>query len=270
MSYKLTVLVENTAPKDGELKAEHGLSVFVETPNTAFLFDCGQTGMAWRNAARLGIDLTRIEFVVLSHSHYDHAGGFPELLQYAKPTSVYVGHDFWQEKFSYDDVNGQYVYKGCGFQESDLRDWGISEHMCENTISLDDYASIFTNFDSQYSFERIPQKFRRGKEKESDLFDDEICLLLREKDGLALVVGCSHKGILNIVSTVKKRTGLPVHRIVGGIHLSKECHERIEMTIRELRLLGVKELNLCHCSGADVPGRIQTGTVIEISNICLL
>lgn len=53
MSCKITVLLENTAPEG--LEAEHGLSLFVETPETTFIFDCGQTGMAWRNAERLGI-----------------------------------------------------------------------------------------------------------------------------------------------------------------------------------------------------------------------
>ena len=67
-----------------------------------------------------------------------------------------------------------------------------------------------------YAFERIPQKFVRGEAKEPDSFDDEICLLIKERDGLALVVGCSHQGILNITATVKARTGLPVRRIIGG------------------------------------------------------
>ena len=115
-----------------------------------------------------------------------------------------------------------------------------------------------------YAFERIPQKFVRGEAKEPDSFDDEICLLIKERDGLALVVGCSHQGILNITATVKARTGLPVRRIIGGIHLSNEGKERIDETLRELKRLDVQTLNLCHCSGADVPGRISTGTVITL------
>jgi len=58
MSCKLTLLLENTAPRCEKLDSEHGLSVFVETPNTKFVFDCGHTGIAWKNALKLGIDLT--------------------------------------------------------------------------------------------------------------------------------------------------------------------------------------------------------------------
>lgn len=261
MSCKITVLVENSAP-DG-LEAEHGLSLFVETSESAFIFDCGQSGMAWRNAERLGIHLSSARFAVISHSHYDHAGGFPSLLEYGKPEALYVGPHFWEEKYSRDDENDRYIYKGCGFKKEDLDSWGVEERVCEGLLPLDSCAQLFTGFEKHYAFERIPQKFVRGEAKAPDSFDDEICLLTKERDGLALVVGCSHQGILNITATVKERTGLPVRRIIGGIHLSNEGKERIDETLRELERLGVQTLNLCHCSGADVPGRISTGSIIE-------
>lgn len=112
MSYKITVLVENSVPQGSDLEAEHGLSLFVETPESKFIFDCGHTDLAWRNAVRMGVDLSMVQFVVLSHSHYDHAGGFPSLLEYVKPKEVYIGRDFWQEKFSWSKENDQYLYRG--------------------------------------------------------------------------------------------------------------------------------------------------------------
>ena len=69
----ITVLIENTALPEDNLLAEHGLSLLVETPESTFLFDCGQTEAAWKNAIRLGIDFSGMQSVVLSHSHYDHA-----------------------------------------------------------------------------------------------------------------------------------------------------------------------------------------------------
>ena len=88
---KLSVLM-NDWVVDGplELEAEHGLSFYVETPQSKFLFDCGHTGAAWRNAEKMGLDLSAVEFVALSHSHYDHAGGFPSLLEYVKPKVLYT------------------------------------------------------------------------------------------------------------------------------------------------------------------------------------
>lgn len=265
MSYKITVLVENSVPTGSPLEAEHGLSFFVETPESHFLFDCGHTGAAWRNAARMGVDLSTVQFVVLSHSHYDHAGGFPSLLEYVKPKEVYIGTDFWQEKFSWSRENDQYLYRGCGFSEADLLSWNIEQKVCRDILPLDSYAQLITGFSCRYAFEIIPEKFRRGEAKAPDPFDDEICLMLKEHDGYALIVGCSHKGILNIVYSVKDRSGSPIRHVIGGIHLSGESEDRMGQTLDELHNLGVKKLNLCHCSGANLPDKICTGSVIEIS-----
>lgn len=264
MKSRVTVLVENTAADESTLESEHGLSLYIETPETKFIFDCGHTGLAWENAEKMGIDLQDVKMVVLSHSHYDHGGGFPALLKYCQPKTLYTGRNFWQEKYSYDKESGEYLYKGCGFTADDLAKWQVEQKVCVDSLPIDDYASIITGFDRQYTFEDIPEKFCRGGQKEADPFNDEICLLLKEGDGLAMVVGCSHRGILNMVAAVKNKTGQPVRRIIGGIHLSKASKERMEQTLPELRSLGVQELNLCHCSGAEVPGRISTGSVIEI------
>lgn len=141
------------------------------------------------------------------------------------------------------------------------------QRVCKDSLPIDAYASIITGFDQHYPFEQIPAKFCRGENKEADPFDDEICLLLKEDDGLAMVVGCSHRGILNMVSAVKAKTGQNVRRIIGGIHLSKAGQGRVDQTLHELQNLGVQELNLCHCSGIDVLGKIATGSVIEMKNL---
>ncbi len=263
MSCKITVLLENSAPAG--LEAEHGLSLFVETPETTFIFDCGQTGMAWRNASRLGIQLSSARFVVISHAHYDHAKGFPSLLEHVKPEALYTGPGFWREKYTCDSESGQYLYKGGGFTAANLAHWGIAHRVCEDVLALDSTARLMTGFDMRCPFERIPSGFRRGDAKEPDPFDDEVCLLLKEGDGLALIVGCSHRGILNIVSAVRARTGLPVRRVLGGIHLDGADRSRTEKTLKEFDRLGIHEQDLCHCSGNAVSGRISTGSVIVIA-----
>lgn len=247
--YTLRVLINDwVEEKPWELEGEHGLSFYIETPESKFLFDCGHTGAAWRNAEKMGVDLSAVDFVALSHSHYDHAGGFPALLKHVKPKVLYTGPDFWQEKYSYDKETDKYHYKGCGFTEDELAAWGIEHRECQDMLKLDNCAALFTGFDRKYDFETIPEKFVRGEDKTPDPFDDEICLLLEEGNGYAMVVGCSHRGIVNMVSAVKARTGKQVVRVVGGIHLVGASDERISQTFKELRKLGVEFFNLCHCS----------------------
>ena len=61
MKSKVTVLVENTVAEESTLESEHGLSLYIETPETKFIFDCGHTGLAWKNAGKLGIDLQAVK-----------------------------------------------------------------------------------------------------------------------------------------------------------------------------------------------------------------
>ena len=258
MAVELTVLLENTT-RDSRLEAEHGLSMMVETPTTKFIFDCGQSEMTWRNAARLGLDLSTVDLVVLSHSHYDHAGGYRSMP--VKPKILYTGKNFWDEKFS--AVDGGYKYRGAGFDQNDLDGWSVRQKICNDRLDIGDGLYLIGKFGRKYPFETIPKKFVRGVDKRPDPFDDEICLAIRGRDGLTVIAGCSHVGILNIVSTVHGRLNYPVVGVVGGIHLANENPARIDATMNELKNLGVKNLRLCHCSGRS---DIATGSKIIIED----
>ena len=259
---KLTVLIENTRAENSSLIAEHGLSFFIETRHKKFLFDCGHTGAACQNARALGVDLSAIKFIVLSHSHYDHAGGFPTLLNFAPIEKIYTGENFWEEKFSNE------LYRGCGFDENFLAARGIEQVVCRDVVELDEDAWLVGNFKRRYDFETIPKKFLRGDKKIPDDFSDEIILLLRTGDGLTVVTACAHSGILNIVADVREKFSLPVVSVIGGLHLSGATNERINRTLDELKNFGVKKILPCHCSGEEfikICGeRISTGSVIEI------
>jgi 7,8-dihydropterin-6-yl-methyl-4-(beta-D-ribofuranosyl)aminobenzene 5'-phosphate synthase len=256
----LKVLIEDTT-FNPDLECEHGLSLYVETPTLKFIFDCGQSDLAWKNAEKLGVDLKKINFVVISHAHFDHAGGFPALTKFVKPKFIYTGRNFWQEKFS-KTADG-FKYRGAGFTFQDLARWKIEQKVCDDILQLDNDSWLIGNFQRWYKFETIPEKFVRGENKIADNFDDEICLVLREGDGVAVVVACSHVGILNIVSTVQKRLDLPIKSLIGGVHLLNASDERIEKTFDTLENLGVQSFKLCHCSGDKIRTKFSTGSFLE-------
>ena len=266
MKTRLKVLIEDKNFKPA-LASEHGLSFFVEGEQSTFIFDCGHTGLAWKNAVKLDVDLTAINFVVISHSHYDHAGGFPSLLNYFTPKILYTGIDFWIEKFSRADE--KFLYKGAGFTAEDLVRWNIQHKICRDVLQLDDKTFLVGKFEQQFDFETIPKKFVRGENKLPDTFSDEICMVLCDAKGLTVMVGCSHVGIANIVSTIAKRFNQPIIRVIGGVHLLNADNERIDKTLHVLKNFGVRDLKLCHCSGEKICGKIDaeilsTGSVFEI------
>ena len=244
------------------LESEHGISIFVESDSLKFLFDCGQTEMTFRNAIKLGVDLSAINFVVISHAHYDHAGGFPALLKYVTPKILYTGIDFWLEKFSRKENN--FVYRGAGFTEKNLADWNVEQKICHDVLKLDDKIFLVGNFARRFDFEKIPAKFVRGENKLPDTFSDEICMVIRGNDGLNVIVGCSHVGILNIVSTIAERFNEKIFRVIGGVHLNNADDERIEKTLAELKNFGVRDFKLCHCSGEKICANISTGDIINL------
>ena len=263
---KLTVLIENTKPDGSELKAEHGLSFLVETARRSFIFDCGHTGAAFDNAEALGVDVSGIKLVALSHAHYDHAGGFRKLCDLAQVETLITGENFWEEKFSREGDG--FKYRGCGFDEDFLKTRGIEQVVCRDVIELDATAWLVGNFKRRYAFETIPRKFVRGSQKVLDDFQDEIALVVREGDGLAIVTACAHCGVLNIVADVRDRFALPIVSVIGGLHLTGATRERIFKTLRELEALGVKKILPCHCSGeefmSNASDRIKTGSVIQL------
>ena len=269
----IKILLEDTGSENRSLELEHGLSLYVETPQSVFVFDHGATGMAWRNAPRLHAALSRVQFAVCSHAHYDHAGGFPALLQQAKPQVLYTGAGFWDEKYSWNPGENKYTYLGAGFGAEDLADWGVEQRICRDTVVLDDSCWLMGNFPRVCAFETIPARFVCGPDRHADSFGDEICLVVREGEGVAVIAGCSHPGILNMVTAVHERLRLPVLSVMGGTHLMEADAARIDQTLLRLRAMGVRRLGLCHCSGTLVRERLQqdeiagcllsTGDVVE-------
>ena len=261
----LRILIENTAP-DG-LLAEHGLSFLVTTAATEFVFDCGHTGSAFDNAKRLHVDLSAVKLAAISHAHYDHAGGFVKLVDFAQIGTLVTGENFWTEKFSRD--GDDFKYRGQGFDEKFLAAHNVKQKVCRDVMQIDADAWLVGNFARRFDFETIPTKFVKGADKIPDDFSDEIALILRNGDGLAVVTACAHVGVCNIVADVAEKFSRPIRTVIGGLHLTGATDERISRTLSTLKTFSVEKILPCHCSGDDFTKRFAdrptTGTVITIA-----
>ncbi|NLJ40814.1 MAG: MBL fold metallo-hydrolase, partial [Clostridiales bacterium] len=160
----ITTLIEDSGTEHLSLQIEHGLSFFIETEESSFIFDCGATDKFIINAARLDIDLGRAELVVCSHSHYDHAGGYPDLIKKFEIKRFITGNSFFEPKFACE--NEKYTYLGSGFGPWLLKKHNINHEICGDLIQISNDCWIVGNFKRIHDIETIPARFVRQKGNE--------------------------------------------------------------------------------------------------------
>lgn len=242
-------VMDNLAGEQKAMKAEHGLSFYVETEEVRILFDFGAGGHALDNARKLGIRLDQIDFAVGSHGHYDHAAGYRDFAEAGLTCPLVTGNGFFREKYAQNGLKATYL--GVGFDCDFLNSHGIEHTVCHDLLPLGRKCWVLGGIQRTHTFETIPERFviRDKTGWCQDHFEDEICLVLEDKGRLTVIVGCSHPGILNILDTVRKRFTQPIAAVVGGTHLVEADRRRIEQTTRAMKEMGIGLLGFNHCSG---------------------
>ncbi len=171
--------------------------------------------------------------------------------------AFYIGKEFWDEKFK-KLPDGSFHFNGNSFKESVLSEACLVLHKieCDMTYLAEDII-LFKNFEKHAKFEKYNPKFYVKRQQDEnfeqtylqDDFRDEIALGLITSKGLVLIVGCSHVGIVNIMETVRERTGLPIYAVMGGTHLVEADEQRILKTLEAFERIEVQEIAVSHCTG---------------------
>ena len=286
MNLKITTLIENMPDAEEQLIYEHGFSVFLEVDGLRLLFDTGQSGRFVENAKALGVDLSETDLVILSHGHYDHTGGVPALLdKLEKKTPFYVGKEFFLPKYKLLE-DGSWKYNGNPFEKALIcgENSPVELNFVDNNATwLTNRLVLLKNFSRVTAYEEVNSKFFIKTETgyEPDLFMDEISLGICTEEGLVLVVGCSHAGIINIVEHVKRELGLPITAVIGGTHLVEAGEQRLIQTVQAIKRHGIQTIAVSHCTGEAGMSILKeefgenfilnhTGKVLNVGkNICL-
>ena len=278
---EIITLIENeTAPGHPDLKTEAGLSLFIKSGDRNILFDTGSSGAFVDNAAKLGVDLTKVDFVFISHAHYDHTGGLERFFSVNREAKVYIR----------EQATGQYYYKilflkkYIGVDQELLKKYADRFVFVKDDMQLDEDIQILTHFSRQHKLPSDSRHILMKKENKllPDDFVHEQMLVISEGDKVYCFTGCSHHGILNMVESVPLKEE---HRlfVIGGFHMynpvTRGLSEKKEDVISIARMFdvnpNVEKILTGHCTGkgaenllkgvlADKLDGIHTGSSIIV------
>jgi len=277
MTLRITTLSENTAGI-GDFLAEWGLSILIESGDKSILFDSGKSVSTVYNADSLEIDLAKVNKIVLSHGHYDHTGGLRNVLRrIGKEVQVIAHPDIWQAKYS-QRKNEPERYIGIPFQRRELESFGARFNLVKESVGIADNIITTGEVPMVTDFEQIDKGLlvKEDSGLQPDKLLDDQALVIKTDNGLVVILGCAHRGVINTLYHAQKLTGTEkIYAVIGGSHLMGVSEERLWQTIEIFRGLGIRRMGLCHCTDLPAASLLaqefrgsfffnKAGTVIEI------
>jgi 7,8-dihydropterin-6-yl-methyl-4-(beta-D-ribofuranosyl)aminobenzene 5'-phosphate synthase len=240
--------------------AEHGFSMLIRVlqgkKSVSILFDTGiSANGVVENTKRMGIELTEVDNIVLSHGHYDHFGGIISALKTINKCNlpIIIHEDMLKNRGTISKNGTIRTFQDFPIDEQinlgHLIETKRPYLMCNKTIMVTGEIPRETSFEKGFSQHRTQTD---GIWKPDPLILDDRAIVLNVKDkGLVVISGCAHAGIINTIFYSKYITGVNnVYAVMGGFHLAgKDSEERIEPTIKELLRIKPKLIAPSHCTG---------------------
>jgi len=210
---KLTIVYDNNK-YDPRLETKWGFSCLVEGLQKTVLFDTGGgSGTLLSNMSKLKIDPKEIDTIVLSHIHGDHTGGLSGFLEENSDVIVYLLGSFPESL------------------KDETRSFGAE------VVELSEAEKLFNGV---YTTGEMGNGIK------------EQSLIVASSQGLVVITGCAHPGVVNIVRKAKDMMAeKPVYLVIGGFHMSGASTHQIQSVIEGFRQLGVRMVAPCHCSGDE-------------------
>lgn len=253
---KITTLIENRVSRK-ELIAEHGLSFYIEANGYQILFDTGAGENFAKNASVLGIDISTLDYLVVSHGHSDHTGGLGSFMQLNKRATIYLKKEVFSPKFKNDfyiGVNPEINSKGDRFR------------FVDEVLELVPDVFIVPRTEIHFQNDQHKSNFYtlQNGVKIPDDFNDELFLVLKSAKGNSIISSCSHNGITNIIHSATQMFNEPVVNVIGGFHLKDVALGMADHLAKYFNRRGIRHIYSGHCTGVEMFAQLKTKCVAKV------
>ncbi|MCA1796511.1 MAG: MBL fold metallo-hydrolase [Geobacteraceae bacterium] len=259
MQTTLTIVCENSVGRAIPAVGEHGFACLVERGDTSLLVDTGQGFGIERNARVLGKDLRSLNGVVLSHGHYDHVGGLDQVLAYTDELDVFAHPDIFASRYSSSKHALRFI--GIPQRRELLETLGArfiwTPQFCEVApgIHVTGEVQRRTSYEQGAPELVVPQADNSFIQ---DPFKDDMGVVVECKEGLAVILGCAHAGMINILLQVQEHFPTqPIQAVLGGTHLGPATAEQFERTMEDLKPFDIQHIGVSHCTGQNRAAQIR-------------
>lgn len=267
----ITTLIEDSIVESDQRKPDqlltckHGLSLYIESNGLKILFDTGPDVSIIANAEKLSVDLTEVDFAVVSHGHYDHGGGVSAFCRKNVSAPIYL------HKKSYQDAHFS-QRPGSGMKNADFK---IDKTYFSRIVSIDklplgnhkgvrrlDSAGKVVLIAGFPKDGYIPSgnknlySQKSGEDIVNDDFSHEIAMLIRDNEKNILFTGCSHSGVGNMIKrAIEVVDGGTIDYVIGGFHLIDTEQNRsnsqkdLQILVDELAAYPGTQFYTGHCTG---------------------
>ena len=230
-------------------RGEHGLSLHITlSDGQHILFDMGQGERLKHNAETFGIDLNAVQIAVISHGHYDHGGGLATFMATNAHAPIYIHRRAFDKHYSIREDGKHFIGLVCPQDMNRLV-------LCGDMVRINDHITLFSDVHGKRLMPTDNQRLLGNDGVTMDDFGHEMNMIIRDGDISVLVVGCGHKGIVNILERAREIIGSAPTYVVAGMHLKDSTN--IASVAAELATYPSIFYTM-HCTGLEAYEQLHT------------
>jgi 7,8-dihydropterin-6-yl-methyl-4-(beta-D-ribofuranosyl)aminobenzene 5'-phosphate synthase len=256
MKVEIMILVENTTPVPN-FQGEYGFAALVTVDGKSFLFDTGSKDALFENARLAGVDLAQINDLVISHGHFDHTGAVKAFLKMGRNKRIYAHSNIFIPRYALSEEIRREI--GAAFKEQDISSNGAELIVTDGFTEIHPAVFVTGEIPRNTDYEDVGGNFWANADDRlvADNIADDMSMVINHPEGLIIISGCAHAGIINTIDYARTKTGQSkILAFIGGTHLIRASEDRLAKTITALRDFDVQKIIVCHCTGFNATVRL--------------